>query len=440
MERVGYQAQVALEDSTTKVAEVEFINNAWHLLDPHDGKYQTNSSGRFRKGLFGVGNWSDSHPNNPKNKDITIDVAPSFGDYLAKGIKMATKQAAEPSTQINMGGGPVLKGKKKETDQKDAGNGGLKGKTPNIFDGDQAKSKAFLSDTKIYFCINRKKTEIKNCYTRVLLTLSFIKGPNVVNWVDTQLNQIEDDLKYQCGDDKFNETLWDDFERHFKCAFVSSTAKEDAYIKMQKLKMKNDQLDEYIAEHRTLISELDWDADSKMSCHSFREGLPEPLARKVINMEGIPDLLTQWVQYAQKYHSRWVMMQALGYVGKKNPATQKPQWNPREKKKERDPDTMDVGFTQMTPDKKEQLMKSGSCFCCKKQEHLSRNCPTRNKVSAQEANMGPQTENPKPTKGKSKKPSPYETLVKQINACSMEDRQKLLEVFSQDGDSREEDF
>ena len=306
-EGVGYQTQVVLEDGTTKAAEVEFINDVWHLLDLHDGKYRTNSSGRFRKGLVEVGDWPDSHPNNPKNKDITIDVAPSFGDYLTKGIEMATEQTAEPSAQINMGGGPVLKGKKKETDQEDAGNGGLKGKTPNIFDGDRAKSKAFLSNTKIYFRINRKKTEIKNCYTRVLLTLSFIKGPNVVNWVDTQLDQVEDDLKYQCGDNEFDETLWDDFERRFKCTFVSSTAKEDAYIKMQKLKMKNDQLDEYIVEHGTLISELDWDADSKMSCHSFREGLPDPLARKVIDMEGIPDSLTQWVQYAQKNHSRWAM-------------------------------------------------------------------------------------------------------------------------------------
>ena len=101
---------------------------------------------------------------------------------------------------------------------------------------------------------------------------------------------------------------------------------------------------------------------------------------------------------------------------------------------------MDVDFTQMTLDKKEQLMKSGSCFRCEKQGHLSRNCPTRNKTSAHEANMRPQTETQKPAKGKSKEPPPYETLIKQINTCSIEDRQKLLEVFSQDGDSREEDF
>ena len=129
-----------------------------------------------------------------------------------------------------------------------------------------------------------------------------------------------------------------------------------------------------------------------------------------------------------------------GIHRKEKPRHPKPWWNPREKKKERDPDAMDVDFTQMTPDKKEQLMRSGSCFRCEKQRHLSRNCPTRNKASTREADMGPRTENPKPTKGKSKKPPPYETLVKQINACSMEDRQKLLEVFSQDRDSGEEDF
>jgi len=40
------------------------------------------------------------------------------------------------------------------------------------------------------------------------------------------------------------------------------------------------------------------------------------------------------------------MSRALGYTGKKNPSGKdKPCWNPRENKKERDPDVMDVDFT-----------------------------------------------------------------------------------------------
>jgi hypothetical protein len=78
-------------------------------------------------------------------------------------------------------------------------------------------------------------------------------------------------------------------------------------------------------------------------------------------------------------------------------------------------------------------MKSGSCFRCEKQGHLSKNCPTKRKASIQEATIEtPET----PKKGRSKKkdePPSYDSLLKSINACSMEDRQKLLEVFSQDG-------
>jgi hypothetical protein len=134
------------------------------------------------------------------------------------------------------------------------------------------------------------------------------------------------------------------------------------------------------------------------------------------------------------------MAKAFGYQGKKdNHRRFKPHFNPqKEKKKEHDPNAMDVDFTQMSQDERERLMKSGSCFRCKNQGHMSKDCPTWQKTSIQEAKV--ETKQSKQIKKKEiDEPPSYDSLLKKINACSMEDRQKILEVFSQDG-SEPEDF
>jgi len=73
---------------------------------------------------------------------------------------------------------------------------------------------------------------------------------------------------------------------------------------------------------------------------------------------------------------------------------------------------------------------------------MARQCPT--KTAAQEATVEPMAE-PKKEKGKKKtdsrdEPPSYDSLLKQINACTMEDRQKLLEVFSNNEGSDGGDF
>jgi hypothetical protein len=70
---------------------------------------------------------------------------------------------------------------------------------------------------------------------------------------------------------------------------------------------------------------------------------------------------------------------------------------------------------------------------------MSKDCPTQQKSSIQEAKVETPEKSSQPKKKEKEEPPSYDSLLKQINACSMEDRQKILEVFSQDG-SELEDF
>jgi hypothetical protein len=83
---------------------------------------------------------------------------------------------------------------------------------------------------------------------------------------------------------------------------------------------------------------------------------------------------------------------------------------------------MDVDYTQMSPDKREWLMKTGSCFCCEKQGHMSKDCPTKKTASVWEATAEIKEKAKTPKTEKGKEPPSYNSLLKSINACSMEDR------------------
>ena len=154
-----------------------------------------------------------------------------------------------------------------------------------------------------------------------------------------QIDQLDKDLRI-CSDDEEDMEIWEWFIEWFQRTYVSSTKKEEAFICMRALKMKNEQLDEYIAEHQTLVAELEWDPDSEMALHSFREGLPDIMARKILNQEGFPETMKGWIKSAQKMHSRYAMGKALGYYGKKKPTIGFP--HNTQSKRKRDPDAMDV--------------------------------------------------------------------------------------------------
>ena len=125
-EQVGYQVNIPYQDGTTKVVNVEFINDKWYILEESTEGYQTDSTGKIPRRQFGVGYWPDQHPRNPGN--LMLAVAPSFGEYLAQGIEMTNPG---PSTKTQ---NEAVQDATK--DKEENGGSNLRGKAPDIFDGD----------------------------------------------------------------------------------------------------------------------------------------------------------------------------------------------------------------------------------------------------------------------------------------------------------------
>jgi hypothetical protein len=106
----------------------------------------------------------------------------------------------------------------------------------------------------------------------------------------------------------------------------------------------------------------------------------------IVNGPDKPVTWTDWVRAAQKYQQKYLLVQAnLGNRRSKDPAKgqkgrSKEQWQQALRPKPKDPNTMEIDCVrarQITTDERTELMKAGKCFTCRKQGHLSRDCPQR---------------------------------------------------------------
>ena len=81
------------------------------------------------------------------------------------------------------------------------------------------------------------------------MALMYIKGPKVNDWQEGQLTELENsNLNLN------NETLWNNFEQHFKDTFTDSNKKQEAYDKLMTLHMTDRDINTYIATFDNLVA------------------------------------------------------------------------------------------------------------------------------------------------------------------------------------------
>jgi hypothetical protein len=294
----------------------------------------------------------------------------------------------------------------------------LEGVVPTKFDGNRSKTMSFLAEFKRFMRINREADIAKDPFLKSNYFLAFFTGPDTEGWVEQQ-----DDWLASVDRDptilpwRMNE--WDIMEREFKKAFVDYAEHEKANEDLRKLRMKDGNVDAYIARFSQLAHRGGHNVNEPELLRLFAQGLPTPLANSCLEQQD-PDTFDEWTHAAQRNQKVWLKKQSLkGVFGptqnqRNPPRTGNPfggfQWRNQNRggqnrpnqgqSSSRDPNAMDTSATVrkavMEADKQKHRSE-GRCFECSKQGHIARNCPDR-KAKARATTAATNQEVPETTK------------------------------------------
>jgi hypothetical protein len=263
-------------------------------------------------------------------------------------------------------------------------NGKLSGKEPTVFTGDRKDTESFILEWQIYQMLNYDTAVMWQPFTRAMLFLSFIKGPAVHEWNMLQVNWLMTCAR--TGALPSEEFLYDTVEAAFRSAFTDTMSVQRAKAEFHLISMERGDLDGYVSKFERLARLAGYDLNSSLVLDRFGSKLIPGLYAAIVNGPDEPVTWTDWVRAAQKYQQKYLLVQAnLGDRRSKDPVKgqkgrSKEQWQRALQPKAKDPNAMEIDrirARQITTDERTELMKAGKCFTCRKQGHLSRDCPQR---------------------------------------------------------------
>jgi hypothetical protein len=266
----------------------------------------------------------------------------------------------------------------------------LEGIPSNKFEGDRVKTLPFLTQFKQFMLMNHWATNAQDPYMKAAFFLSLMDGPKVEGWTQHTydwLDQVEADPSLL----PFRMNAWQALETDFKKSFVNYAEHKHTQDELRKLKMKDSNVDEYVAAFQLLGHRAGMNLDDPSALWLFARGLPKSLADSCIDIDS-PENFEQWANAVQCHHQNYLKKLAVhqdytlphpqnssnrggffwhrNQVGNAQPA--RPCLPPR------DPNAMDtsaVACKAVTEAEKEKHQKKGCCFECSKQGHLARDCP-----------------------------------------------------------------
>ena len=214
---------------------------------------------------------------------------------------------------------------------------------------------------------------------------SFIRGPNTDDWVSEQAEWLVDQIVRGVLVTEAN--LWNTVLNQFIAAYTNTAIKSRSQKQLRELRMKQENLDDYIAEFQSLANKAGYTLDEEATLNVFQDGLPDQLIVNIVRFHH-PITWNDWTTAACTQHQEYIFLKDRTKNKERRFGGTKGQWQ-KAFSRPKDPNAMDIGCTRaratLTDEDKQRLQAEGRCFRCQKQGHISRNCPQRPLARANEA-------------------------------------------------------
>ena len=208
------------------------------------------------------------------------------------------------------GGGPPGGGPPGGGGPAGGGGGGdkLGGNPPPEFDGDRSYANHFMNKFNLYRLANMEAVQMRVPMKRAALLLSFIKGPNVDDWVQQRTNEILD--RFNRTGDQLDEIYWTNLGQQFMDTFWDTASRERAETKLRGLPWIPGDVDTFIVQFRSLAEQAQYALDDCPTITLFASKLPFKMMQhiflivKPVNFNG-------WADVARDYHQGNAALQGI---------------------------------------------------------------------------------------------------------------------------------
>jgi Retrotransposon gag protein len=133
--------------------------------------------------------------------------------------------------------------------------------SPNVFNGTRDKVNSFLQAFGLYRAINCRHITMREPYNRIMMMLSYIKGPKIDDWVREKAMLLETAVSNGTANPN-DEQVWNTFIEKFTEAFTDTTRQEQATLDLINIQMKGEDLDTYISTFHHLWEQAGWEPDT----------------------------------------------------------------------------------------------------------------------------------------------------------------------------------